>query len=121
MKLDKKKTVVFPLNQTAKEKQKKLIEYGTVKQKDDGKIIDDEADEKAQIETATITRLMKYYGHWSPFVVLIGIEVLMTYFFASSSYLMGQWAQDKSKQEDSAKFWAHVLKIIGIVSLQALS
>lgn len=38
----------------------KLIQYGTVKNEDDGKIIDDDADEQASIETATITRLMKY-------------------------------------------------------------
>lgn len=95
----------------------KLIQYGTVKNEDDGKIIDDDADEQASIETATITRLMKYYGHWSPFAFLIGIEICMTYFFASSSYLIGQWAEDKSKQEDSTKFWAHVFKIIVIVFL----
>lgn len=74
-----------------------MLEYGTVKNDEEGKIIDDDADEKAQIETKTITRLMDYYGHWSPFVLLIAIEICLTYFFASSSYLIGQWAEDKSK------------------------
>ena len=80
-----------------KEKQQKLIEFGTVKKDDEDKIIDDDDDEKAQIETKTITRLMDYYGHWSPFVLLIAIEMLLTYCFASSNYMIGQWAQDKEK------------------------
>jgi len=97
-----------------------LIEYGTVKNEDDGKIIDDDADERAEIANSTYTRLIAYYGHWSPFVLLIAIEVTLTYFYSSSSYLIGQWAEDKSKQHDSTKFWAHVVKIVMIVTFQAL-
>lgn len=97
-----------------------MIEYGTVKNEDDGKIIDDDEDERAQIENKTLTRLIDYYGHWSPFVVLVMIEMLLTYFFANSNYLIGQWAEDKSKQLESSKFWAHVLKIVSIVFFQAV-
>lgn len=112
---------MFPLKMSLKEKKEKLIEYGTVKKEDDGKIIDDDEDEKAQIETKTITRLMDYYGHWAPFVLLIGIEIFLTYFFASSNYLIGQWAEDKSKQNDPTKFWGHVYKIVTVVFFQAVS
>ena len=101
---------------TKSEKQKKLIEFSTVKKEDDGKVIDDDADEKAQIETKTITRLIEYYGHWAPFVLLIALELFLTYCYASSSYLIGQWAEDESKQTDKNKFWAHVLKIIMVVT-----
>ena len=37
---------MFPLKMSLKEKKEKLIEYGTVKKEDDGKIIDDDEDEK---------------------------------------------------------------------------
>lgn len=93
------------------------MEYGTIKKDDDGKIIDDDEDERAEIENKTLTRLLKYYGHWSPFVMLIILEIFLTYFFASSNYMIGQWAEDKSKQDDSSKFWAHVFKIVVIVLL----
>jgi len=38
---------VFPIKATLAEKKKKLIEYGTINDKDEGKIIDDEADDDA--------------------------------------------------------------------------
>lgn len=82
---------------TYKEKKQKLIEYGTVKKEDEGQIMDDDQDEKAQIETKTITRLINYYGHWSPFLLLIVIEIFLTYFCANSNYMIGQWALDKDK------------------------
>lgn len=43
---------------------KKLIEYGSIKEKEEGKIIDDQADEDASIKYKTIQTLFKYYGHW---------------------------------------------------------
>ena len=30
--------------------------------------------------------------------------------------MIGQWAEDKAKQEDSSMFWAHVLKIVVVVT-----
>lgn len=45
---------------------------------------------------------MDYYGHWAPFTLLIAIEMFLTYFFASSNYMIGQWAEDKEKQNDPA-------------------
>lgn len=75
--------MIFPLKLTDSEKQKKLIEFSSVKKEDDGKIIDDDADEKAKIETKTITRLIEYYGHWSPFVFLIAIRIFMTYCYSN--------------------------------------
>ena len=52
--MKKKKTVAYPSELTSKDKKKKLLEYGTIKDKDDGKIIDDEADEQAEIQYSTI-------------------------------------------------------------------
>ena len=64
---------------------------------------------------------MSYYGHWYQFGILIAIEIFLTYFWSSSSYMMGQWAEVKSKQLESSQFWAHVFKILIIVFFQAAS
>ena len=72
--MKKKKTVTYPTELTSNEKKKKLLEYGTIKDKEDGKIIDDEADEQAEIQYSTVERLMSYYGHWYQFGLLVAIE-----------------------------------------------
>lgn len=120
--MKKKKTMVnYPNGLTQEEKKKKLLQYGTIKDKDEGKIIDDEKDEQAEIEYTTMTRLMKYYGHWAQFGVLIVIQITLTYFGGITSYMIGEWAEDKSLQFDSTKFRSHVFKIIAIVFIQACS
>jgi len=59
------------------QKQSKLLQYGSAQNKEEGKIIDDELDEQAEIEMNTITTVMKYYGHWSRMASLIGIELFL--------------------------------------------
>jgi hypothetical protein len=79
MSLKKTKTVVFPLKSTLADKKKKLIEYGTVNNKDEGKIIDDEADDDAAIEWKTFNKLIEYYGHWSQAVIVVLLPGVLIY------------------------------------------
>ena len=79
MSLKKTKTVVFPIKASLAEKKKKLIQYGTINDKEEGKIIDDEKDENATIEWKTVEKLMEYYGHWYQFLILVVIQGALTY------------------------------------------
>ena len=71
--------------------------------------MDDEADDEAAITDATMDRLAKYYGHWFQGVVYLAIELCLSFLSRRSSYLIGEWAADKSMQTETDKFRAQVL------------
>ena len=66
--------------------------------------MNDEADEEAEVTWDTIKKLLDYYGHWYQFVVYIFIEIFINFFRNYSGYLVGDWAQDQKKQDETIPF-----------------
>jgi len=94
MSLKKTKTIVFPIKATLADKKKKLIEYGTINDKDEGKIIDDEAEDDASIEWKTVNKLIEYYGHWSQAALLVVLSGVLIYLRNLSGYQIGKFAEN---------------------------
>lgn len=86
MSLKKTKTVIFPIRATLADKKKKLIEFGTINDKEEGKIIDDEADDDASIQWTTVNKLIEYYGHWSQAAMLVALSGVLIYLRNLSGY-----------------------------------
>ena len=74
MSMKKQKTIIYPIKQTLVEKRHKLVQYGFGSKWKDENLLDDEKDAEAEIAQSTIDKLLEYYGHWSQFVIYLGIE-----------------------------------------------
>lgn len=93
--------MTFPSKLSLKEKQVKLSEFGNINKKEEGKIIDDDLDDQAEIEWTFIKRLISYYGHWSRFAFYCVIQITALCFQYRTQYLVGMWAEDRMYQEQS--------------------
>lgn len=74
------------MNLSEEEQKAKLLEYGSIEHQQEGKIIDDELDEQAEVEMKTVFRIIKYYGHWSILLFFLFLEISLSYLSNKAEY-----------------------------------
>jgi hypothetical protein len=69
---------------------------GNVTKENDGKILTNEDDEKADVTFSTYWKLIKYYGGLK-FVIIYNISaIVFKYYETKVEYTMGLWSSDES-------------------------
>lgn len=78
---------------------------GTKKNKDDGRIIKDEADEVIDVTWADYRYVMgNFYGHWIQFLIIFLMIGSSYSFVIQYNYLIGDWA-NSSSEDQVGQYW----------------
>jgi hypothetical protein len=85
--------------------------FGSKKNKNDGKIIQDEEDEVVEVTWKDYQYVLtNFYGHWIQFLIIFLMVASSYSFVVQYNYLIGQWAS-ASEADQFGKYWDNFFKI----------